>query len=366
MPKPITPFRLRRRLAATAGASALLALGTGAWAGAVPAAAQSSGIDSASLAGVTGVGIHNTYNDKTDYTYLADALDTGASLIELDTWANVLTGKWDVSHDDPLASDNNCVQASTAADLYTGDRNQNLDSCLDDIRIWMQAHPAHGPIMVKIEMKDGFDDSIGLDPTEFDSYVKAHLGSVLYTSADLLTKPAGSLYPNLDAAAQADNWDTYGSLAGKVIVEIIPGTFEQAVDPSSTWVDVVCAQHLLDLYNSGEIGDAAVFPSVLGAQAGDPRDRYSDTALRPWFVVFDGDAGAWVSDGDTQWYDTNHYLAVVTDAEDVAPALSDTAPTLADAQARVAELAADGASFVSTDWNTAPANAVLSDVLLRG
>jgi hypothetical protein len=83
-------------------------------------------------------------------------------------------------------------------------------------------------------------------------------------------------------------------------------------------------------------------------------------------VVFDGDAGTWVSDGDTQWYDANHYLAVVTDAYDVTPALSDTDPALADAQARVAELAADGPSFVSTDWNTAPANAVLSDVLLRG
>ena len=52
---------------------------------------------------------------------------------------------------------------------------------------------------------------------------------------------------------------------------MIPGTFEQAVDPSSTWVDVVYAQHLLDLYDSGAIADAAIFPSVLGAQAGDPR-----------------------------------------------------------------------------------------------
>ena len=82
MPKLMTPFRLRAWLAA-AGALALLALG----AGAAPASAQSTAIDSASLAGVTGVGIHNTYNDKTDYTYLADALDAGASLIELDTWA---------------------------------------------------------------------------------------------------------------------------------------------------------------------------------------------------------------------------------------------------------------------------------------
>jgi hypothetical protein len=328
--------------------------------------AHAAGISTSSLAGVSGAGIHNTYNDKTDYTYLADALDTGTSLVELDTWANVLNGKWDVSHDQPLASNNNCVKASSSADLYTGDRNQNLDSCLDDIRIWMQAHPTHGPVMVKIEMKNGFYDTLGMNSTEFDSYVKTHLGSTLYTPADLLTKPDGTLYPSLDAAAAADNWATYGSLAGKVIVEIIPGTYEQAVSASSTWVDVVYAQHLLDLYNSGQIAGAAVFPSVLGAQAGDPRTRYSNTALRPWFVVFDGDAAAWVGDGDTQWYDTNHYLAVVTDAYDVSPALSSTAPALADAQARVAELAADGASYVSTDWTTAPADAVLSEVLSRG
>jgi len=354
------PFRPRRPLVA-AGSLALLAT-----AGFAGASAHAADLGSASLAGITGVGIHNTYNDKTDYTYLANALDTGASLIELDTWANVLNGKWDVSHSDPLASNNNCVKATSAANLYTGDRNQNLDSCLDDIRIWMQAHPTHGPVMVKIEMKNGFDNTLGMNPTEFDSYVKAHLGSTLYTPADLLTKPDGTLYPDLDTAAKAGNWATYGSLDGKVIVEIIPGTVEQAVDPSSTWVDVVYAQHLIDLYNSGGIASAAVFPSVLGAQAGDPRTRYSNTALRPWFVVFDGDAGTWVNDGGTEWYNTNHYLAVVTDAYDVSPALSDTAPALADAQARVAELAADGASFVSTDWNTAPANAVLSEVLPRG
>ncbi len=305
---------------------------------------------------------------RATYTYLANALDTGTSLVELDTWANVLNGKWDVSHGDPLASENNCVQASTAADLYTGDRNQNLDSCLDDIRIWMLAHPTHGPIMVKIEMKNGFDDSIGLDPTEFDSYIQAHLGSVLYTPADLLTKSDGTLYPNLDAAAQADNWGSYGSLEGKVIVEMIPGTFEQAVDPSSTWVDVVYAQHLIDLYDSGEIADAAVFPSVLGAQAGDPRTRYSDTALRPWFVVFDGDAGTWVSDGDTQWYDTNHYLTV-RHRRVRRHSGAQTAVTRPRGRpgARWPQLAADGASYVSTDWiHLVEADGVLSDVLARG
>ena len=179
MTKPL--FRPRALLVAVS-ALALAVLGSAA------APAHAADVDSATLAGVTGVGIHNTYNDKTDYTYLANALDTGASLIELDTWANVLNGKWDVSHDDPLASNNNCVQATTSADLYTGDRNQNLDSCLDDIRIWMLAHPTHGPIMVKLEMKNGFYDTLGMNPTELDAYVKQHLGSTLYTPADLLNE----------------------------------------------------------------------------------------------------------------------------------------------------------------------------------
>lgn len=350
---------LSRARARVLAAAALLLAALGA--GSAASTAQADSLSSLSLAGVTGTGIHNTYNDKTPYTYLANALDTGTSLVELDAWANAVNGKWDVSHDDPLASNNNCVQASSYADIYTGDRNQNLDSCLDDIHYWLLDHPTSHPIMVKIEMKNGFGSASAQTPTGFDTYVKAHLGSVLYTPADLL----GS-YSTLDAAATANNWAGYGSLEGKAIVEIIPGTFEQAVDSSSTWVDVVYAQHLIDLYNAGEIADAAVFPSVLGAQTGDPRTRYSNTALRPWFVVFDQDAGAFVSDGDTEWYNTNHYLTVVTDAYDVTPALDSSDPTLADAQARVALLAADGASYVSTDWNTSPANGVLSETLARG
>ncbi|WP_042396905.1 Ca2+-dependent phosphoinositide-specific phospholipase C [Streptacidiphilus carbonis] len=353
-----------RRRSLTHAAVAAVALGL---ALAAPSAAvHADDLGSRTLAGATSVGLHNTYNDKTPYTYLADALDSGATLIELDAWANPFTRKWNVSHSSPLASNNNCVQAGTAADLYTGDRNQNLDSCLDDIRIWMQAHPTHNPIMVKLELKEGFNSSAGLDATELDSYVKAHLGDLVYTPADLLTKADGSRYPDLDTAARADNWATRAALAGKVIVEAIPGTVEQSLNSSSTWTDVVEAAHLKSLYAAGNIADAEIFPSVLNAQAGDPRTRYSDTTLRPWFVVFDGDAGAWVGDGNTEWYNTNHYLAVVTDAYDVAPALSSSAPTLADAQARVALLAADGASFVSTDWFNAPGSGVLGEVLARG
>ncbi|EWM12503.1 phosphatidylinositol-specific phospholipase C domain-containing protein [Kutzneria sp. 744] len=323
---------------------------------ALPAAAADSG--SLSLAQATTVGIHNTY-DKAAYTYLAQALDAGATMIELDTWVNVVTHKWDVSHGNPLGSDNNCVQANTASDLYTGNRSQNLDSCLDDIRIWLAAHPGHGPVMVKLEMKSGFDNTIGLGPDDLDGYVKTHLGSAVFRPADLLGGSA-----DLDTAAKAGHWPSRDSLAGKVIVEAIPGTFEEKNPFDHLWTDVEYAEHLRDLAAAGNIGSAEIFPSVLGATAGDPRTRYSDTTIRPWFVVFDGDASTYVNGVDTSWYDTNHYLLVMTDAQGVSPAIDDTAPTVAQAQARVAQLAAAHASVVSTDWRAL--NTVLPEVLPRG
>ena len=47
-------------------------------------------------------------------------------------WADPSTRRWRVSHDEPLGDDDNCVKASTPAQLSTGDRNQDLASCLDD------------------------------------------------------------------------------------------------------------------------------------------------------------------------------------------------------------------------------------------
>ncbi|WP_406118001.1 hypothetical protein [Streptomyces sp. NBC_00989] len=110
----------------------------------------------------------------------------------------------------------------------------------------------------------------------------------------------------------------------------------------------------------------AAHADVLGGQAVDPRTGYADTTLYPWFVGSGADAGARVDDGDTHWYGTDHYLTVVTDAYAVPPALSSSAPSLAEAQARVAELAADGASYVATGRITAHADAVLDEVLPRG
>jgi hypothetical protein len=353
--------RSRFRALASTVAVAALSVGVG-----VAATAPASALDYGSLQldQATGVGIHNTY-DNSSYPYLADALDAGATLIELDAWVNPFTHQWDVSHSDPIASINNCNYAPVPADLYSGKTSQDLDSCLGDIATWLSAHPTASPIMVKLELKAGFDQTIGMGPAELDSYINARIGAYVYKPVDLLTKPDGTQYPNLDAAAKADNWPTRQQLQGKVIIEAIPGTFEMANPFDHVWTDTEYADYLGNLESSGQIANAEIFPSVLGAQTGDPRTRYP-AAIQPWFVVFDGDAATYVADGNTEWYNANHYLVVATDAQNVSPTLSDTAPSLADAQARVAELAGDSVSWVSTDWSNSPGNGVLPEILPRG
>jgi hypothetical protein len=323
-------------------------------------AAHAATAGAAKLSQTTTVGVHNTYV-QSDYQYLAQALDAGSSLIELDAWDNILFNRWQVSHDNPFGNSNNCVPATSSATLYTGSRNQNLGACLADIKWWLAAHPSSGPIYVKLELKLGFDGRAGMGPDQLDALIKANVGTnYVYRPADLL---AGS-YPSLDAAAQANAWPSRDALAGKMIIYVIPGTVELANPTDTLHTDVEYGTYLKNLYAAGNVGNAMIFPTVLGAATGDPRTQYSDTTIRPWFVVFDGDANTYVTSVDTSWYDANHYLLVMTDAQNVAPALNDTNPPVADAQARVNQLAADHASVVSTDWYGLPS--VLGMAVNRG
>jgi hypothetical protein len=326
-------------------------------ASASPAAADPAALP---LSGSTVVGLHNTYDDTTAYPYLAQALDAGAKLLELDTWDDFFTNEWKVSHSNPFGNTNNCVDASSPGQIYTGSANKGLGSCLDDIRYWLAAHPDSGPIYVKVEMKDGFGAGVGMGPSQFDAYVTSHVGDVLYRPTDLL----GGKYPTLDDAAKANAWPTRSALAGKLVLYLITGTVELQNPLHSPKSDVEYATYLNGLRAAGTLNRATLFPSVLGAVAGDPRDKFTDASLRPWFVFFDGDASTYVSGIDTTWYDTNHYILIMTDAQNVAPALDANNPPVADAQARVALLAAHHASVVSTDWWGAPS--ALGEVLPRG
>lgn len=319
-----------------------------------PASAAGS---SSKVSQTTTVGIHNTYDPAT-FGYLAQALDLHPGLIELDVWPDIITREWKVSHSNPLGNANNCVAATNASQLYSGGANKNLEYCLDDIRLWLGAHPETGPLILKLELKTGFSSRTSQGPAQLDAAIASHLGAAVFKPADLL----GS-YASLDAAAKANAWPTRAQLAGKVIIEVIPGTVEEGNPTDTLWTDKEYAQYLKGLAAAGTLSKAQIFPAVHNAASGDPRSRYSDTTLRPWFVAFDGDAGAYVTGGiDTSWYDINHYLLVMTDVQNIAPAVSNG--DVAAAQARVALVAGKHASVASSDWSSMPA--VDSEVLDRG
>ncbi|MET9293923.1 phosphatidylinositol-specific phospholipase C domain-containing protein [Streptomyces sp. NPDC003077] len=324
-------------------------------AAAAPAEAQPAG----SYGATTSVGVHNAY-EKNKYPYFADALDSGASLLELDVWTNSLGRSWRVSHSNPLGNNNNCAAAGTSAELRANKRDQDLGGCLADMKAWHDANPGHRPIMVKVEMKDGFNGRAQRGPAEFDALVRKHLGDAVYGPGDLIGKHAG-----LDQAVQANGWPTRSALAGKFLFELIPGTVEEGNPLDKLWTDREYAIHLDSLAKQGKLAQATAFPAVHGAAAGDPRTRYTDAALRPWFVVFDGDAATYLGGTiDTSWYDRRHYLVIMTDAHKVPPAIDGTKPTEAEAKARVDLMAKGHASIATADWYPLPQ--VLKTVVARG
>lgn len=314
----------------------------------------------AAYSATTSVGVHNAY-ETAKYPYFADALDSGAALLELDVWTNGLGGRsFRVSHANPLANNNNCEGAAAPAELRTKPRNQPLSGCLADIRAWHDAHPGHRPVLLKVEMKDGFNADSGRGPAELDALLGEKLGDALYRPADLAGKHA-----TLDEAVRTDGWPDRSALAGRFVVELIPGTVEEKNPADRLWTDREYATHLRDLAAAGRLRQAGAFPAVHGAVPGDPRVRYADPTIRPWFVLFDGDAATYTGGKiDTAWYDSRHYLVVMTDAHKVPPAIDITRPTEDQARERVALLAKAHASFATADWYPLPR--VLSSVLPRG
>ncbi|MEV0324798.1 phosphatidylinositol-specific phospholipase C domain-containing protein [Streptomyces sp. NPDC050658] len=347
------------RLTLAVAAAGALAFGT-----AVPASGTSAaaGVPAPqpSYAATTGVGVHNAY-EKSKYPYFADALDTGAAMLEIDVWTNPFGNGWRVSHTNPVGNNNNCENAVSASELRTKPRNQRLTGCLADIKSWHDAHPSHRPILLKVELKDGFWRKSGRGPGDLDDLLKSYLGNAVYRPGQLTAD-----HITLDQAVRSDGWlPRRSDLDGTFIIELIPGTAERANPADTLWTDREYATHLRDLAAAGRLGEAAAFPAVLGAEPGDPRERYKDATIRPWFVVFDGNASTYASDTiDTKWYAERNYLVVMTDPHDVPPRIDSVKPPPAQAQDRVALLACSDASIVSSDWYALPD--VLSTVLTRG
>jgi Phosphoinositide phospholipase C, Ca2+-dependent len=329
--------------------AALLALTLLAGSTGLTAAAASEPASPPPVVDRTVVGIHNAY-DKSRFPYLVDALESGAGMIELDVWQNFLSSRrYDVGHD--AYPSNNCERATRYGQLRRQRRNQSLQSCLDDIRLWHLNRPDHAPLVIKLEMKNGFDNSGGFGPDEFDRLLARRLGRpAIFAPADLL---AGR-YPDADTASRAGAWPSWEALRGRIIVVLQRGTFESGNPFDRYHTELEYADHLVALARAGRIGEAMMFPTVLGkVQAGDPRTGPHGGARKPWYVSFDSDAVNWVA-VDTSFYLAGHYLVTMTAAHAVAPAIPARAPTVEQATARVELLAEAGASVVSADW-TSPA-----------
>lgn len=317
--------------AATATGAALLTLALGV----APAHA-------ATATGATTVGVHNAYIQST-FPYLADALDTGAGMLELDVWTNFFgTKDFKVSHDP--GNSNNCAAASTYQQLRTGARNQNLATCLRNIRLWHENSPNHPLVVLKLEMKNGFDGRGGFGPAELDKVIADNLGAAnVFGPAQLK-----GAHPTLDAAAQAGAWPSRAALAGKFLLLVERGTFEAGNPFDRYHTDLEYADRLISANANETLSSALAFPAINGASATDPRTNDRGGNRAPWFVAFDGDASAYAGFPGT--YLGGKYFVVMTDAHRVAPAIDGVNPPVADAQARVRELAAKGATIVSSDW----------------
>jgi len=140
-----------------------------------PSAQAAPAVDN-SIAGITGVGVHNAYVQAT-FPWLIDALESGASMLELDVWQNFLGSRAYWAGHDP-GNANNCSSATTFGALRTGSRNQSFQTCLRNIRLWHDQNPNHAPVILKVEMKNGFDGTNGFGPAQFDTLLTNALGEV--------------------------------------------------------------------------------------------------------------------------------------------------------------------------------------------
>lgn len=293
---------------------------------------------------VTRVGVHNAY-ETVRYPHVVDALDAGAGLIEIDVWTNRAGFGWRVSHQNPIGNDNNCTGGSGfVASSGSASGAGDLGSCLDDLRHWHDSNPGHRPVMVKLEMKDGFAAGAGRGPADLDRLIWDRLGDSVFGPAALIGESA-----TLDEAVRSRHWPEGADTTGRFLIELIPGTVETTVPINPLVSDVEYAQHLQTLHHTGHLEQAAAFPAVHGFDRDDARVRRFGADLAGWFVIFDGDASG-LMNGDSSWYRNNGYLVVATDAYAVDPAIDVVSPTPEQATARVALLAAHSASIVSSDW----------------
>lgn len=107
-------------------------------------------------------------------------------------------------------------------DIDTRSTCQPFLACLQEIRIWSQAHAGHVPVFILVEAKQGQPKDAHLSvpepftPAVFDA-LDAEIRSVFPPNALITPDLVRGTYPTLNAAVRAGNWPTLNSSRGKVV-----------------------------------------------------------------------------------------------------------------------------------------------------
>jgi hypothetical protein len=159
------------------------------------------------------VGTHNSYHLAPDsdaveeWNYSHAPLQTqlsaqGVRQFELDVWFDEEARVFEVVHV-PLLDD-----GTTCALLV---------DCLEELRAWSDAHPAHHPLFVLIEPKDGFDEAVAeARLTELEAEVRATWPPErIVTPADVQGD-----HSTLREALESDGWPTLGEGRSKLVLQL--------------------------------------------------------------------------------------------------------------------------------------------------
>ena len=302
-------------------------------------------------------GSHNTYEKKTPFEYIYDALPY-VQVIEIDIWSmsGTFSGSgWSVTHNTLKGRNNNCPKISNnkQGTPEPGSRNQDLRSCMAALRYWHDLNPNHPLVIVKFEMKNSFYYG---SPAGLDSWISPYITPTMtFRPQDLMCKnppTCDQTFATLSEAAQDGNWPTMQQMRGKFMFVAIQGTI--STSGPATYAAALQSKKA-----------SIIFPSLLlkSAKVGDdPRQGYYGKNAA-WNVVFDMEAGN-VAGGKipitiTQWMADNNFLVFISDS---TPACA--SPNLKRGDNRLQWLAANyHANVINTDQETLSLTYPLSNVV---
>ena len=152
--------------------------------------------------------------------------ELGVRAIELDVWADPEGGKYaapafpasvgvEIPDDPVMRAPGFKVMHQNEIDTHA--TCVTLVLCLTEVREWSEAHPAHVPMMIQLEVKDEAPDAAELDALD------AEIRSVFDEEHMITPDDVRGDTATLGAAVAANGWPVLGEVRGKVLFTLDNG-----------------------------------------------------------------------------------------------------------------------------------------------